>query len=164
MRSNDDSFAILETALTAARDAGASEADAVFESTDQNISRFANSNLHQNMSEVSAELTLRVIVDDAMGVASTTVFDTDEIAGAAALAREDARHSDALQNFSGLYRANEPLPDVHTFDDAPARLGPAAKARALREMFDRGAESAIQFAGAYGTGASSIAVANSHGI
>src|SRR5580765_546776 len=164
MRSEHDSFAILESALTAAKAAGASEADAVFESTDQNISRFANSNLHQNMSEVSAELTLRVIVDDAMGVASTTVFDADEIARIAALAREAAKHSDALQNFSGLYRANEPLPDVRTFDEATAATAPAAKARALREMFDRGAKSSIQFAGAYGTGASSIAVANSHGI
>ena len=42
---------------------GTAEADAVFMSTDQNISRFANSNVHQNMSEISAELTLRVIVD-----------------------------------------------------------------------------------------------------
>src|SRR4051794_3866272 len=164
MRSEPDSFAILETALNAAKDAGASEADAVFDSTDQNISRFANSNLHQNMSEVSAELTLRVIVDDAMGVASTTVFDAGEIARTAALAREAARHSDALQNFSGLYRANEPLPDVRTFDDATAAIAPAAKARALRDMFDRGAEFDIQFAGAYGTGASSIAAANSYGI
>jgi len=164
MRSNQDSFAILDAALTAAKDAGASEADAVFESTDQNISRFANSNLHQNMSEVSAELTLRVIVDDAMGVASTTGFEADEIARTVALAREAAKHSDALQNFSGLYRANEALPDVRTFDEATAAIEPAAKARALREMFDRGLKSDIQFAGAYGTGASSIAVANSHGI
>src|SRR3954469_4521171 len=127
MRSNDDSFAILDSALAAAKDAGASEADAVFESTDQNISRFANSNLHQNMSEVSAELTLRVIVDDAMGVASTTVFDADEIARTAALAGEAAKHSDALQNFTGLYRANEPLPDVRTFDDATAPSPPPEK-------------------------------------
>ena len=164
MRSELDSFAILESALNAAKEAGASEADAVFDSTDQNISRFANSNLHQNMSEVSAELTLRVIVDDAMGVASTTVFDADEIARTAALAREAARHSDPLQNFSGLYRANEPLPDVRTFDEDTAAIAPAAKARALREMFDRGSGFGIQFAGAYGTGASSIAVANTHGI
>ncbi|MEA2336335.1 MAG: PmbA protein, partial [Thermoanaerobaculia bacterium] len=164
MRTNDDSFAILDAALTAAKAAGASEADAVFDSTDQNISRFANSNLHQNMSEVSAELTLRVIVDDAMGVASTTVFDADEIARTAALAREAAKHSDALQNFSGLYRADEPLPDVFTFDKATAAIAPATKAGALREMFDRGQASNVQFAGAYGTGASSIAVANSHGI
>ncbi len=56
---------IIEDALNAA---GTPEADVVFTSTDQNISRFANSNLHQNMSEISAELTLRVIVDEAMGV------------------------------------------------------------------------------------------------
>jgi predicted Zn-dependent protease len=155
---------IIDRALDAARAAGAAEADAVFDSTDQNISRFANSNLHQNMSEVSAELTLRVVVDDAMGVASTTVFDDDEIARTAALAREAARHSDALQNFSGLYRDDEPLPDVRTFDEATANIAPAEKARALRDMFDRGLQSHVQFAGAYGTGSSSIAIANTHGI
>src|SRR5258706_2789777 len=152
MRTEHNSFAILDAALNAARAAGAAEADAGFESTDQNISRFANSNLHQNMSEISAELTLRVIVDDAMGVASTTVFDADEIARTAALAREAARHSDPLQNFSGLYRDHEPLPEVHTFDEATAAIAPADKARALRAMFDRGRASSVEFARAYGTG------------
>src|SRR3954454_17619596 len=129
MRSEADSFAILETALTAARDAGASEADAVFESTDQNISRFANSNLHQNMSEISAELTLRVIVDGAMGVASTTVFDVDELARTAELAREAARHSDPLQNFTGLYRGTEDVPRLRTFHDDVASIAPLGKAQ-----------------------------------
>jgi PmbA protein len=164
MRTEDESFAILDAALDAARAAGASEADAVFGSTDQNISRFANSNLHQNMSEISAELTLRVIVDEAMGVASTTVFDAEEIARTAALAREAARHSHPLQNFSGLYREHEPLPSVHTFDEATASIAPAEKAHALRTMFDRGRGSGVEFAGAFGTGASSVAVASLHGI
>ena len=161
MRSEHESFAILDAALNAA---GAAEADAVFSSNDQNISRFANSNLHQNMSEVSAELELRVIVDNAMGVASTTVFDADEIARTAALAREAAHHSDALQNFSGLYRDNEPLPVVRTFDEATAGIAPAEKARALRTMFDRGVPRGVQFAGVYGTGSSSVAAANTHGV
>ncbi|MEA2240424.1 MAG: PmbA protein [Thermoanaerobaculia bacterium] len=160
MRSEHESFDILEQALKAA---GTAEADAVFISTDQNISRFANSNLHQNMSEVSAELELRVIVDNAMGVASTTVFDADEIARTAALAREAAHHSDALQNFSGLYRANEALPAARTFDDATAVIAPAEKARALRRMFDS-APDGIQVAGVYGTSASSVATANTHGV
>src|SRR4051795_399462 len=76
MRTAEESHTIIEKALAAAR----TEADALFVSTDQNITRFAHSNVHQNMSEVSAELTLRVIVDDAVGVASTTVFDDEEIA------------------------------------------------------------------------------------
>ena len=161
MRSQSDSFAILDAALNASN---ADEADALFVSTDQNITRFANSNVHQNMSEVSAELTLRVIVDNAVGVAATTVFDADEIARTAALAREAARHGDPLQNFTGLYRDTDPAPALHTFHERLASIRPAEKARALRTMFDRGRENGLTFAGAYATGASSYACGNTHGV
>jgi len=161
MHNENDSYAILDAALNAAK---ADEADAVLVSTDQNITRFANSNVHQNMSEESAELTLRVIVGNAAGVASTTVFDATEIARTAALAREAARHGDALQNFTGLYRGGEPVPELRTFDERVAAMPPAEKARALRAMFERGRERNLTFAGVYGTGASSTACANTHGV
>src|SRR5437660_11899993 len=112
MRTEAESFERIDRALSAAN----TEADAVLISTDQNISRFANSNLHQNMSEISAGLTLRVIVNGSMGVASTSSFDDDELAQTAELAREAARHSDPLQHFSGLYDAHEPVPQLATFD------------------------------------------------
>ncbi|HUR79969.1 MAG TPA: TldD/PmbA family protein [Thermoanaerobaculia bacterium] len=159
MRSERESFDVIERALAAA---GADEADAEFLSNDQNISRFANSQLHQNMSEESASLTLRVIVNGAMGVATTTSFDDEEIARTAELAREAARHSDAVQGFTGLYRDNEPLPRVEAFDEATARLAPMEKAQALRTMFDR--HSGVLFAGAYASGSSSVAVGNTHGV
>jgi predicted Zn-dependent protease len=161
VRDERDSFAILDRALVAA---GAGEADALFVSTDQNISRFANSSVHQNMSEISAELTLRVIVEGKMGVASTTSFDDGEIARTAELAREAARHSDRLQNFTGVHRDNDPLPNLRTFDQHVAGIAPAEKARALREMFDRGAEAGVHFAGSYLTAASSVSCANTHGV
>jgi len=161
MRSQADSFDVIARALDAAN---ADEADALFVSTDQNITRFANSNVHQNMSEVSAELTLRVIVDNAVGVAATTVFDADEIARTAALAREAARHGDPLQNFSGLYRDGDPTPALHTFHERVASIPPSDKARALRTMFDRGRQNGLTFAGAYATGASSYACGNTHGV
>lgn len=161
MRSEANSFEILERALNAANTA---EADATFVSTDQNISRFANSGVHQNMSEMSAALTLRVIVDGCMGVASTSSFDDDGIANAAALAHEAARHAGPLQNFSGLYRANEPTPLLTTFDPKTAAVSPIAKAKSLREMFDRGRGAGVHFAGSYGTGGSSVACANTHGV
>lgn len=159
MRSESDSFAILERALHAA---GADEADAAFFSVDQNISRFANSQLHQNMSEESAALTLRVIVNGAMGVATTTAFDEDEIARTAEVAREAAKHSGPVQGFVGLYRDNEPAPQVDSFDEATATLSAADKARALRTMFDRGRD--VQFAGSYSTAAMSVACGNTHGV
>src|SRR5947209_5877547 len=164
MRSHDDSFAILDSALAAAKDAGASEADAVFESTDQNISRFANSNLHQNMSEISAELTLRVIVDGAMGVASTTSFDDEELARSAELAREAARHSDPLQKFAGLYPGSGEPPVLITAHDDVARVTPMQKAQALKAIFERGRSQGVHFAGSFGTAVTSVATANSHGV
>jgi predicted Zn-dependent protease len=157
--SAERSFDILEQALAAAR---TDEADANFVSVDHNISRFANSQLHQNMSEESAWLTLRVIVDGAMGVATTTTFEPEEIANTAAVAREAARHSSRVPGYAGLYRDNAPAPSLDTFDERTAAVAPAEKARALREMFDRHAH--VQFAGAYATGSASVACANSHGV
>ncbi|HEX7155166.1 MAG TPA: TldD/PmbA family protein [Thermoanaerobaculia bacterium] len=161
MRHERDSYDILDRAL---RLAGTPEADAVFISTDQNISRFAASQLHQNMAEESAWLTLRVFVGASMGVATTTVFDDEELARTAAVAREAARHAGAIPKFSGLYRANEPTPVLDTFDEATAQLSPAEKATALRTMFDRGRAHDVDFAGVYATGASSVATGNTHGV
>ena len=159
MRSEAESFEILERALRAAE---AEEADAVFLSVDQNISRFANSQLHQNMSEESAWLTLRVIVNGAQGVATTTVFEPEEIARTAAIAREAAKHSQPVQGFKGLYRDDEAVPKLDSFDEATATISPVDKARALRTMFDAHPE--VQFAGAYTTGGASVAAGNTHGI
>ncbi len=161
MRTEHDSFDILTTALDAAQPA---EGDAVFVSTDQNISRFANSTIHQNMSEISAELTLRVFVGGAMGVASTTSFDRDEIARTAAVAREAARNSVPLPHFAGLYRGGEAAPAVASFDATTANIPVAEKARALRTVFDRGRERGMHFAGSYSTAASSVACANTQGV
>ena len=161
MRTEQESQAILERALAAAK---ADEADAVFIATDRNISRFANSTLHQNMSEATAELTLRVIVGGASGLAATTSFDEQEIARTADLAREAARHSRPMPGFAGLYRGSEGVPVLPTYDEATARLAPAEKARGLRAVFDEGLAHGVEFAGSFTHGVSSVATANSHGV
>src|SRR5687767_909474 len=148
---------ILERALHAA---DADEADALVMATDRNISRFANSNIHQNMSETTGELSLRVVVSGAYGVASTTVFDDDEIRRTATLAREAARFARPLPGFKGLYRTGEPAAELPTYDDVTAAIAPAHKARELRAMFDRGRRSSIEYAGSYSTAAVSVAAGN----
>jgi predicted Zn-dependent protease len=161
MLAESEALDIVDRALASA---GGDEADAALVSTDRNISRFANSSLHQNMSESSAELTLRVIAGGAAGVASTTIFDREEIERIAALAVEAARHARPLPSFKGLYRGGQEAPRLRTFDEATAGIPPAAKATALRQMFDRGRAREISFAGAYATAAMSVACGNSHGV
>ena len=154
MRTEADSFAIIDRALDAA---SADEADAAFISSDSNITRFANSNIHQNMSEISAELTLRLFLGGAMGIASTTSFDAEAIAEMAHVAREAARHSPPLPSFKGLYRGGEVCGPASA---GRAPITPADKARALRAVFDLDAK----FAGSHSTSSSSVACGNTHGV
>ena len=155
MRSENDSFDIVQRALDAAK---ADEADAAFISSDSNITRFANSNIIQNMSEISAEMTLRVFVGGAMGIASTTSFDDDAIAETANVAREAAKHSPPVPNFRGLYRGGQAILPVRTGEIACPT--PSDKARALKQVFEHDAK----FAGSYGTSISSVACGNTHGV
>ena len=161
MRTERDSLDIIGRALAAA---DADEADAVFVSTDRNICRFANSSVHQNMSEVTADLTLRVVIGGAIGVASTTTFDADGINRMVSLAREAARHSRPLPGFRGLYRGGDGAPSLRTFDAQTAEIAVADKARQLRAMFDRGREQAVDFAGSFTTAAMSVTCASTHGV
>jgi predicted Zn-dependent protease len=150
---------LIDRALDAA---GGDEADANLISSDANITRFANSQIIQNMSEVSAELTLRVIIGGAMGVASTTSFDREAIAEMAAVAREAARHSLPMRDFKGLYRGGDEVPQLPTSQRGD--VTPAEKACALAAMFDRGRASGIHFAGSYGTDVSTVLAGNTHGV
>jgi PmbA protein len=170
MRDDHSSFDIIDRALAAA---GAGEADASLVSVDHNVSRFANSQLHQNMSEEGATLTLRVIVNGAMGVATTTVFDDEEIARTAQLAREAAKHSQPVVGFKGLYKGENPAKgerrkakgergETGGEGNAELSLSPLEKAKTLRRMFDAHPE--VQFAGSYATGMAAVAVGNTHGV
>ncbi len=161
MKSHDESRDIVRRALRAA---GGEEADASFTSVDQNITRFANSNVHQNMSEESAWLTLRVITGGAIGVASTSSFDDEELARTAAVARESASHAGPTPGFRGLYQGVQDISESAAFDEATAHIAPATKATDLRHMFDAGQKVGVEFAGVYSTASMSVACGNSHGI
>jgi PmbA protein len=161
VRDESDSFELLSAALEAA---GTGEADAVLISTDRNISRFANSTLHQNMSEISASLTLRVIDGGRAGMASTTSLDRSSLSATASLAREAARRSEPMPRFSGLYQNADPLPAIDCFAQSTASETPAAKAVALAEMFEQGRARGISFAGSFGNAVASVACGNTHGL
>ena len=133
----------------------------MFLSVDQNISRFANSQLHQNCRKRARGSRARDR-ERRHGVATTTAFDEEEIARTADVAREAARHSSAVQGFRGLYRDNEPVSPVDSFDEATATISANEKATALRVMFDKGRD--VLFAGSYATAATSVACGNTHGV
>ncbi|MGA7617646.1 MAG: TldD/PmbA family protein [Thermoanaerobaculia bacterium] len=161
MQSQDEALSILDATIASC---GGDEADAILIAADGNISRFASSSLHQNMSERSRSLTIRVVAGGRIGIASTTSLDIDEIRRTAAIALSAAERSEPVPKFKGLSDSNEDVLPLETWDEATATIAPREKAEALKRMFDAGAAKKVEFAGSYSTTSGSVAVGNSHGI
>lgn len=155
----------IDTVERALRVAEGDEADAVVFLSDGNLTRFASSSVHQNLSERSGSLTIRVVADGGkIGVASTSSLDDDGIRRAAELALELARRSEPAEGFAGLSRDLAPSPAVATLDEETAALDLSAKTRALKAVFDEGARVGVAFAGNFSTGVTTAAAGNSHGV
>ena len=152
---------IIERALAVAE---ADEADALFMGADRNLSRFANSTIHQNLSERSGSLTLRVVVDGRIGVASTSATDEDALKKTAAIALDLANRSEPVKGFDGLHNDLSPTPHAGGFDEATAAISLIEKAEDLASMFEKGVESDVEFAGTYTTGVTELAAGNTNGV
>jgi predicted Zn-dependent protease len=156
-----DALAIVDRALGFAE---GDEADAVFNGSDRNLTRFASSTIHQNLSERGGSLTIRVVANARIGVASTSATDDDALRRTAALALDLAKRSEPVEGFRGLHRNMEPSPGIDAFDEATARISLMQKAEDLAAVFAAGAKVEVTYAGTYTTGVGEIAVGNTHGV
>ena len=64
-------LATAERVVALATAAGATEAEALVTADDARLTRFANSEIHQNVAETNVECNLRFVVGKRVGVAST---------------------------------------------------------------------------------------------
>lgn len=151
---------IVETALKAAE---GDQADAFCVVADRSLTRFASSTIHQNMAERSTSLTVRVVSDRRIGVASSSPTSEDEILATVALAADLARRSEPLPDFDGLHR-EAARAAANAFDEATAGESAREKAEALRAIFDDGKRSGLAFAGSLATTGGALAAGNSHGV
>jgi predicted Zn-dependent protease len=88
-------LALAERALAYAERAGATEAEALVTANDARLTRFANSQIHQNVAETNAEINLRFVVGKRVGVAASNRIDDEGLRGLAETAGAIARaHTD----------------------------------------------------------------------
>src|SRR6266540_1838923 len=78
---------------------------------DSSLTRFANSAIHQNVSERDAEVRVRAVLGTRVGVASTNDLGPESLARVAASAVEIARRQPENPDFPGL-PAPRPLAQV----------------------------------------------------
>jgi PmbA protein len=157
-------LALAERALAYATKAGATEAEVLVSADDARLTRFANSEIHQNVAETDAQINLRFVVGRRVGVASSNRIDDDGLRRLAETAGAIARNSEELEDWAGLPEPT-PIADIPAaFADATAAATPELRAEGVRAVIAAADEARVTSYGSFSTAAEVIAVATSTGV
>jgi predicted Zn-dependent protease len=159
-----DILGLAERALGYAEEAGATEAEALVSADDARLTRFANSEIHQNVAETDAEINLRFVVGRRVGVASSNRIDEEGLRRLAETAGAIARNSEELADWGGLPEPTMIAEIPGAFAQATADATPELRADGVRAVIEAADSAGVVSSGSFATAAEVIAVANSKGI
>jgi PmbA protein len=137
------------------------EAEAVAHVEHSGLARFAGSEVHQPTLIENATVTLRVVRDTRLGVATTNKLDEAGLEELARRAEDAAASARADETFPG-FAPPVVLPSVEGFDDETAALGPDDQARLAAAAIDAGAE--VPVYGFFTSALSELAVMSTTGL
>jgi len=159
-------LATAERAIGLATAAGATEAEALVTAEDAQLTRFANSEIHQNVAETSVHLNLRVAIGKRIGVASTGRIDGEGLRQVAERAGAIARNVEELADWGGLPDPDgPPIADLAAaFSTSTATFTPELRAEAARAAIAASDATGAMAYGSFSTATERIAVANSRGV
>ncbi|HEX2469962.1 MAG TPA: TldD/PmbA family protein, partial [Candidatus Limnocylindrales bacterium] len=153
-----------DRALGFALAAGASEAEAVVMREDGALTRFANSEIHQNVAQREVAVNLRFVVGKRVGVASSGRTDDEGLKRLAANAGAIARVVEELADWAGL-PSPTPVEAVEAaYAPATAEASPELRADGVRAVIAGADAAGVNAYGSFSTGTETTAVANSNGI
>jgi PmbA protein len=159
-----DALALAEAALELATRDGVTEAEALVTAEDSALTRFANSEIHQNVAETNVAINLRVVVGKRVGVASTGRTDPEGLRRLADQAIAIARVVEELDDWAGLPGPTDIRPVPAAYSARTAEATPEFRAEGVRAVIAAADEAGVIAYGSFSTGLESMAVANSHGV
>jgi PmbA protein len=145
----------------AALDTVEGEAEAVAQVEHSGLARFAGSEVHQPTLIENAVVTLRIVHDNRVGIATTNKLDAAGLAELARRAADAAESAPPDETFPGLAPPADP-PAVEGFDDETAALGPADQARLAAAAIDAGGDLPVY--GFFTSAVSEVAVRSTTGL
>jgi PmbA protein len=160
-----DALDLAERALGYATRAGATEAEALVLSEDAALTRFANSQIHQNVAETDVTINLRFVVGKRVGVASTGRTDDEGLGRLAERAAAIAHVVEELDDWAGLPEPTEVDTDLDgAYAAATASASPELRADGVRAVIAAADAAGVNAYGSFSTGTDTTAVANSKGV
>ncbi len=164
MTAGVDPLVSAERALALAEAAGADEVEAVVSADEARLTRFANSEIHQNVAETNESLNLRVAIGRRIGVASSNRLDDEGLRRLAETAVAIARNSAELEDWAGLPEPTEIHELPAAWSDGTAGSTPELRAEGVRAVIAAADAAGVRAYGSFSTSAERLAVASSTGI
>ena len=158
-----DALALAEGALALAMRDGVTEAEALVMAEDSALTRFANSEIHQNVAETNVSINLRVVIGKRVGVASSDRTDAEGLRRLADQARAIAGVVEELEDWGGLPGPTDVRAVPAAYSPTTAGASPEFRAEAVRAVIAAADDAGVTAYGSFATGLESMAVANSAG-
>jgi predicted Zn-dependent protease len=162
-----DALRLAEDVVERAIAIGATEAEALVQVEDSALTRFANSEIHQNVAESNRSVNLRFVVGKRIAVLSTARTDEEGLRTLVRRASGVARTCEEYDEWAGLPTPDErwpARPPVRAWSPATADATPEFRADAVRAVIAAADAAGVAAYGSFSTGVESVAIANSRGI
>jgi predicted Zn-dependent protease len=157
-------LALAESVLHQAEAEGATEAEVLVAVGDEALTRFANSEIHQNVAESDIRVSLRFVRGRRIGVASSGRTDPAALRGLAERAGRIAAVAEEAPEWPGLPAAGPPVPVEGAFALATADASPELRAAGVRAVIAAADAAGVGAFGSFSTGVETVAVASTTGI
>lgn len=161
---SDLALGLAQRALAFAEERGPDQAEVVYLGEESALTRFANSEIHQNVAESNAVVNIRLVFGQRIGVASTNRLDDEGLRRIA----ETAEHLGRLQAENPEFRSlPEPVPIEPVsgaFAESTAASTPEERAASARTVIGAVETRGVRAFGSLSISVDTVAVATSLGI
>ncbi len=140
------------------------EAEAAYTGRDAALTRFANSQIHQNVVEHDAVVRVRTIADGRTGVAATNRLDEPGLRAVVAEAEEIRDHAARNPEAAALAGGGASDHGMIGWFASTASADPGLRASGARTVIDAAVGAGLEASGAFSTEATTLAVANTRGL
>jgi predicted Zn-dependent protease len=155
---------LAEDVVRQAEAAGAGEAEALVVAGTSALTRFANSEIHQNVSSTEVFVNLRFVDGRRVGVASSGRIDPDGIRALVERAATITANVEERDDWAGLPEAGPAAPIEAAWSDATADASPELRAEGARAVIAAADAAGVAAFGSFSTEAEAVAVATTRGI
>lgn len=146
----------------------ADETEVILHGGAHSLTRFANNTIHQNVTEESSDLSVRVVLGGRTARASTNKLDEASlrrsVEAAEALARVQEPDADLLPMATAAEAGAASDRAPSRYFEATAAVTPDDRAQAVRRMVDVAEKSRLTAAGIFSTYSAAEAILNSRGL